>query len=187
MGLISYLILTAGAISGFLAGFTLLYRKTDSSVSFSLLMLAASIYSFGYAFELNADTIEEIKFWLNFEYLGISWIPALWVIFVLQYSGKKSYLKLYYYILLLGLSATTLILNLTNELHHLYYKNISIDSTGPYQVALLTKGFWYWVHIGYFNFSILLGNYTFIKILKNNTGSYRNQAWIMLIDRKSVV
>lgn len=180
MGLISYIILAACAISSFLAVFTLRYRKTEGSVSFSLIMIAASLYSFGYAFELNAAAVQDIRFWLNIEYLGISWIPALWIVFVLQYTGKKSYLKIYVFIVLLSISAITLIMNLTNEYHHLYYRDISVDSTGPFPVAILTKGIWYWAHIAYFNISILIGNYLFIKMIANNSGGYSRQAWIML-------
>ncbi len=165
----------------FLSIYSFSYRKARGALMFSALMLAGAFYSFGYTFELASVTIDQLKFWLRVEYIGIPAIPTLWLIFAIQFTGNKKWLSPPFVVLLAGISFATFIIHYTNDLHHWYYAGISIDKSGPFPVAMLTKGPWYWVHIAYSNLAILVGNLLFIDMYLNSTLLYKKQAMVMLI------
>ena len=178
---ISIIILLAAAVSAFLAVYSLNYPKSPGALTFSVLMLAGSIYAFGYAFELNGKTISDLTFWLNIEYIGIPLIPAFWLLFTLQFTGKKDWLKPVPVFLISALTLTTYILRYTNEYHHLFYSKIEINTSSPFPMALITGGVWYWVHITFDNLSVLISSLLFIDMFWRSTRIYRKQAAIMMI------
>lgn len=53
----------------------------------SITLLPAAIYAFGYAFEILCTNIEAAKFWIKVEYLGISFINIVWLLFALNFTG----------------------------------------------------------------------------------------------------
>jgi signal transduction histidine kinase len=174
------LLLFTSFIFIFLSIYSLQFRKTRGALIFSALMLAGAFYSFGYSFEVISTTVEDIRFWLYIEYIGIPAIPSLWLIFALQFTGKKNWLTLHLIILMAAISLTTLLVNYTNNFHHWFYKGIEIDTSGTIPVTVLIKGNWYWVHIAYSNIAILIGNLLFIDMFLNSSLLYRRQALIML-------
>lgn len=165
----------------FLSIYAFSYRKSRGALVFSALMLAGAFYSLGYSFEIASSTVDQIRFWLRIEYIGIPAIPTLWLIFALQFTGNKKWLSPPLIALLAGISFTTFLIHYTNDWHHWYYREIAIDHTGPFPLALLSKGPWYWVHIAYSNLVILIGNLLFIDMYMNTTLLYRKQAMVMLI------
>ncbi len=114
----------------------------------ALVMLAASFYSFGYAFEIISTSLTSVKFWLKIEYIGAPFISTLWLLLVISYTGHRAALKGWAILLLFLIPITTLILHYTNDMHHLYYRDISMNIDTLHSVQLL-KGPWYWVHIFY--------------------------------------
>ncbi|GKX66448.1 hypothetical protein rsdtw13_17060 [Clostridium sp. TW13] len=141
------------------SAFTLLYlgyfswKRNKRYVSISLLPVL--IYAFGYSFEILCTSLAKVKFWIKVEYLGISFLPVVWLIFALNFTGYKEKLKKSTLILLYIIPATTLILNYTNDFHHLFYKKLTMNNTGIFPIVEIVKGPWYWVNIGY-TYSIML-------------------------------
>ncbi len=165
----------------FLAVYAFGYRKSRGALVFSALMLAGAFYSFGYSFEIASTTVEQIRYWLRIEYIGIPAIPTLWLIFAVQFTGNKKWLSPPLIALLAGISFTTFIIHYTNDMTHWYYRQVAIDHSGPFPVALLVKGPWYWVHIAYSNLAILIGNLLFIDMYLNSQLLYKKQAMVMLL------
>ncbi len=180
MSIISYIVLLASLIAAFLAVYSIRYRRSDGAVSFCLLMFAAAVYSFGYAFEIASRTANDVSFWLNVEYTGISFIPTLWLLFAMQYTNRKKWLRPVVVIPMIIISLTTLLLHLTNDQHHLFYHGFTLNFIDSLTLAAIDRGGWYWIHIGYFNVTIVLGTYLFIKMLVIKPKPYRAQSWIMV-------
>jgi hypothetical protein len=82
-----------GILFLFMAAAAWRYRHTRAAFTFILLMLAMSFYALGYFFELSSSSITQAFFWLRFQYLGIAVLPSLWLLFVLQYTDRQSWLK----------------------------------------------------------------------------------------------
>lgn len=69
---------------------TLIFRKVSNTVrSYGLLTFGVSIWSIFYSFELSSNTLTQILFFIKLEYIGISFLPALWILFILKFVEKK--------------------------------------------------------------------------------------------------
>jgi hypothetical protein len=51
------------------------------------------VWAIFYSLELSSNSLDEMLFWINYEYIGIGSIPALWILFVVHYIGKKEWLN----------------------------------------------------------------------------------------------
>ena len=115
-------------ISGILLivlGVIIIRRLHDtSSRIFTLMLFLISIYTLGYGFELASLNIEVMKTMLKVEYFGISFLPALWIMFAYSYRRKEISTKIIF--LLCIIPIITLILSVTNEYHSLYYTKLDL-------------------------------------------------------------
>ncbi len=170
----------AGGITCLISLYAVIRHTRAGAVAFACLMLASTIYAFGYALELTNTTLLGMLFWIKVEYLGISVLPALWIIVVLQYVGKGQWLSPFRIALLLIIPAITLVLTYTNEYHHLYYGAVSVNKGGPFPLLLIKGGPWYWVQSAYFSTSFLIGSYLLLETWWRVKSSYRRQIVVML-------
>jgi diguanylate cyclase (GGDEF)-like protein len=174
------LLIFSGCLSLLLSFYALKHRHTPAALPFAAAMLIITFYSCGYAFELYNVTLEGIKLALRIEYIGISFIPVVWLILAIVYTGRQKILTPAVYCLLFFIPAMTLILHYTNDMHHLFYENLEISTTPPFPLAVITKGIWYHVHIINSNVSALIGNTLYILWIIRNKGPYRRQGIAML-------
>src|SRR5947209_6436727 len=93
-------------------------RHAPGAIAFSLLMLAVTEYSVGYVFELAHSDLPTVLFWDNLEWLGATLAPMLWLIFVLQYTGRVRWLRPRNIALLAIVPLVTILLVWTNPYHH---------------------------------------------------------------------
>jgi len=170
----------ACGISSVLALFAFRRRTETGATVLACLMLATSVYSLGYAFEFASPTLSGMLFWSKFQYFGISIIPALWSILVIQYIGRERWLTRPVLLALFWIPIITLILHCTDNYHHLYYHTVSVNTNGPFPMLSFTKGPWYWVNVAYINLSILCGNIMLLNMWRRAAPSYRRQAASML-------
>ncbi|HLF34404.1 MAG TPA: histidine kinase N-terminal 7TM domain-containing protein [Cyclobacteriaceae bacterium] len=174
------ILLISSIALAFLAVYALRFRQSRGSFIFSALLFAGFFYSFGYAFELGAKTVEIKIFWLHIQYLGIPALPTLWLIFSLQMTGKKNWLNPGLIILLIGISLSTIVVEHTNSYHHWFFENIDSVATGNYYVTVIREGPWYWFHIIYSNIAIAVGSLLFLQMYLQSSMLYRKQALFML-------
>src|SRR5260370_12722853 len=85
-------VIVSVVVSAMLARFAWQHRRTPSAISFCLLMLAAAEWSLGYALELMSTNLSMALFWKNSAQLGGACLPTLWLVFVLQYTGRARWL-----------------------------------------------------------------------------------------------
>lgn len=151
----SILIFTSIVVVG-LSSF-LAIKLNDSTRWISLTMIFVSTWSFFYGLELSSKSLEDMLFWIKLEYLGISFTPAIWVIFTLRYTGYPGWRKSWILILTFVIPIITFFLVLTNESHQLHYADTWVITSGPFPVLGIEIGPWYLVHTIYSYIAFLLG------------------------------
>lgn len=139
----------------------------------SLLMLAASAYCFGSAQELAQTSLERALFWLHVEYLGIPWIPALWIILARRHAGRRS--SLFW---LLIIPVLTLFGQWTN-LFHLYDSSVAFVLHDPFWIVTVRRGPIAWMNIGYLVVALLYGNTLYFAGYRRLPRLLRWQAMLM--------
>lgn len=150
--------------------FALTRQRNSLSAPFSIMCLAISVYIFGYALELRADSLEEILFFIKMEYFGAPFMSAFFLIFAYRFHFRSS-MPFRVGVLALIIPVLTLFFSVTNEFHHLLYRQVSAT---PYHGSLLinfTPGLWYPVNVIYAYCAILFGGIIFF--LKWKQDGYR--------------
>jgi len=174
----SYVIIVL--ISTLLSGTVTVYlwqrREATGAASLAYLHLSTTIWSLGYLLELAHIEKEGMIFWLKFEYLGISFMSLWCVRFGLQYTGYEKWLTPKKTAALCIIPFITLILNWTNEWHHLFYKSIDVEISNGIPVLALDKGTWYWVHIANFYTSFASMTFLLLRMCWRRGLIYRKQA-----------
>ena len=155
------------------------WKRDKSYVMMAL--IPVSIYAFGYAFEILCTSIEWVKFWIKVEYLGVSFLSVVWLMFALNFTGykekfKKSNLRLLYIIPII-----TLIMNYTNDFHHLFYKKLYMNNDGIFPIVELIKGPLYWINIAYTYALMVIGLIIFISAYLKAVSIVRKQILFLII------
>ncbi|WP_278245672.1 histidine kinase N-terminal 7TM domain-containing protein, partial [Clostridium saccharoperbutylacetonicum] len=131
------------------------WKRDKRYVTLSLVPII--IYSFGYGIEILCTSLEWVMFFVKIEYLGIAFLPAVWLLFVLQFLGYKDKINKYILRLLYVIPIIILIMVYTNDFHHLFYKEVYMNNDGLFPIVELVKGPWYWVNIVYTYMSMSIG------------------------------
>ena len=158
------------------------WRRRDvlGAESLAFLMMAISVWAFGYALELAVPGIEGKIFWAKVQYLGIVCVPVAWLAFALQYTGRTRWLTRSRLALLSGIPLVTLLLAFTNEAHGLIWNNTELARTGSLVLLELEHGAWFWVYWIYAYLLMLCGSVLLVWRLARSADLYRKQSGVLL-------
>lgn len=155
-------------------------RSVPAASAFTGLMVTVALYTGGYALELSGDTVSEMLVGSRIEYLGISFLPAFWFFLALRFSCPSVTIPRAITTVLFAMATLTVLVFLTNGMHHLHYRTIGIHTDGPFPILSFTRGIWYWLHIAYSNIAILWGNALFLSMMLRSVKHFRTQSALML-------
>ena len=176
---ISLLIISA-SLGFFLAVYIARNRRAPGSQALSVLILGASVWSLGYAFEIIASSLTYKLFWERFEFFGIVVIPLAWFTFVAQYLGYPEWMRLIlkHRVLLGIIPLVTLALVWTNELHNLVWNYVQMEAIGPLVALDFVRGPWFWVLMVFSYTLLLLGS---VKLVVSLFSIVRLQRWQVVL------
>ncbi len=144
------------------------------------LLLCSFFYSLGYALELASFDLPTILIFNKVQYLGIAFLPTFWILAAARISGTDSWLSrpvLGFFVLI---STLTLLLDVTNPLHHLFYRSVRLDATLPHPVLRIEGGPWYWVQLGFSTAALLIGTVLLLGASRRQWGAYRRRSILLL-------
>lgn len=156
-------------------------RTVPGALYFSFVMLAMTIHSVGYAFELLSDNLESMYLCLRIEYIGAAFYPFLFILFTRTYTDEKKFANKFvlYFVFLINV-VTTVLVN-TTFYNFWYYNSVSIDSSLGFNVLASQKGDWYYVQAFTLFFSICYGMISLFIRFINSKGNYRKRVGCILI------
>ena len=159
-----------------------IFRRYEIVVRwFGFMMLGIAIWALSYGLELSSTSLEQMLFWINVEYLGIAFIPAFWLLFLLKFTGKDKWLHPKYFYAFMLLPLITLLMVWTNTYHHLHYKSVGLDNSGPFPLLSLETGPWYIVHTIYFYTLLVWGVILLVNKYRKSDQVFRKQNLTILI------
>jgi signal transduction histidine kinase len=156
-------------------------REFPIAISYGLGMLAGAFYTFGYAFEIVSSSLDNIRFWLRIEYIGIPFGSVLWMIMVLQYTGRQAWLRKWVVALLFLVPLLTLVSHYTNDWHHLFYRSMTINESEGFPLVSLVKGPLYIIHVSYSYFFFAIGMGLMFQMYRKATPRMKKQIGLMMI------
>ncbi|KAB2954290.1 PAS domain-containing protein [Heliorestis acidaminivorans] len=182
LSLVFIILLLASVCSLLLGFYAYATAKNKPAVkAYTVLTISASIYSFGYAFEIMSNTLPEILFWLNIQYLAIPIIPAIWLLMILDLLGLDRFLKRKLHLAIFVIPLFTYIFYFSNDLHQFFYTSVALKENYYFLQIETFKGPWYWVHITYYFFSMIFGSFLLLRGWARTGSSYRRQRLLLII------
>lgn len=150
-------------------------EEVPEAALFAILLVCASIYAFGYAGEVVQRSIAPALFWLHIEYIGVSWVPGLWILAVCRHNGIKFPSILPFFIPLLVFFG-----QLTNWFHLFYSGPALLEHRSPFWVLNIPRGPIYQLHVAYLVGTFLVGAGIYVSGLRNASTLYRQQSILLL-------
>ena len=175
-------LILAALISGALAWYTWRHRQATGVLPFSLMMLILFQWSTSYILELAGTDLPTKFFWIKFMFVGVVSTPVAWLVFALEYTGRKAWTTHRRLLLLCILPLMTMGVILTNNTHHLFWVGeASLKHEGGYLLLNTINGPWFWVHAAYTYVLIMIGLVLIVRALLRWPAQYRGQmVWILL-------
>jgi PAS domain S-box-containing protein len=156
-------------------------RPAPGATAFVLLMLAVAEWSLAYALRLACADLEAKLLWAKVRYLGIVIVPATWLAFALQYTGRDRWLTRRNLTLLAIEPLGTLLLVWTNDWHGLHWSSVRLDQEGAFATFGSTHNVGFWVHAAYSYLLLLAGAFLLIQALVRSSRLYRGQTIATLV------
>jgi diguanylate cyclase (GGDEF)-like protein len=157
--LVRILLSTVAIVLALLSGFCWSRRRRAPEARIvALLIASAAVYCFGYAGEVAQTTLGRAVFWLHVEYFGIPWIPALWLLLARKQNRLESNLGLVFFV-----PVITFLGQLTNSLHGLYNKSMSLVPEGPFWVVSVHRGPLAWLNILFLFAALPYGSWLYLS------------------------
>ncbi len=156
-------------------------RATPGGTSFALLAMALAQWSFLSALEKAVPGLTAKVVCAKIEYLGITSVPTLWLMFALGYSQQEDWLTRRNVLLLWIVPSITVALAATNESHELLWSSITPASDQDGALLVFEHGPWFWIFAAYNYALILLSTLALARALLRFPHVYRRQAIVLLI------
>lgn len=178
IGIFSSILFIFGTLFFIMFLYSLSKQRNSLSSAFALMCLAASVYIASYAFELRADSLDEIGLCLKAEYFGAPFMSAFWLFFSYRFQYNRP-VPIRTSIIFMCIPVLTLFFSVTNEYHNLIYTNVSTFEYNGYLLADLSKGPWYFVNVAYAYAIQIFGMIVFYKAWHRDGARLRVQSKLM--------
>ncbi|MCF2938132.1 diguanylate cyclase [Paenibacillus alkaliterrae] len=170
------IVIISGVLSVLLAIYAFYNRTNFSGMNaFMWSTSLSAVYTFAFAFELASDTLQEIRFWINVEYIGMPFIAPLSLLLVMHYVGLEKFTAPKKAWGLFVIPCLTLFMVLTNDYHHLFYKSIYLRPDAPTPMTDVVPGFWYYVHGSFTSGSMFASLFLLLRYWRKTKSIYRKQ------------
>jgi PAS domain S-box-containing protein len=178
--LLTHLLIISGILYFVIGIWCIKYRRVKPARIFIFLMLAAGLYSIGYYLQLKSPNIDAFLMWNKLKYVGLAFIPFLWLIFVLHYSDRDRKIKTYYWPLFLLIPCLTLGFVLLGGNSKLFYQSIEMRLIDQFAIAVIKPGIWAYIHFFFANIAIIAG-LAILLVDFSKSNSYQRLRYLWLI------
>ncbi len=141
--------LSACVITLLIAIYAWRQRHTAGVTAFAVLALSASVWSFGYIFEILSPSLEGKIFWDNFQFVGEEIIAPAFLLFTGLYTRRWQWRGARAWWWLAIEPALTLLLVFANPWPELIRVHPSLMTNGPFPSLTYGYGGWFWASIIY--------------------------------------
>lgn len=171
----------AALVSGLLAIYIWDRRDAPGAKSAAVLMVALCLWSVGYTLQFMGVELETKVFWAKMQYFGIATAPVALLLFALAFSGRGAWLTKQKFFVLALLPLLTLLLALSNEVHHLIWPDWSLVSLSGSTMLRLDHGSVFWLYTIYAYGLLATSAVLIVQALNRRPREYRGQSISILL------
>jgi len=148
---------------------------------FTLVLFCVGIWCFGSGFALWFSSQSLTYFCEQWKYLGIVFIPPGWLLLASTWTGRDNWINWKSIVALLFIPTVSLIIIFTDNIHHLFWKEIQFISVGSFVDTAVIHGPIWWIFWGYAYITLILGTMYLLKSAITLHSFYKKQAFFLLI------
>jgi PAS domain-containing protein len=135
------------------------------------LLISCGIYAFGYSQQVAQTTIGGAVFWRHMQYLGIPWLPTLWIMLVRKHNRMPTLVWV-----AISISVFVLAAEMTNSWHGLYNSQLHMVQHPPFTVLEYRRGPLAWVNLIYLYCALMYGDWVYLSRFRHASWLYRRQS-----------
>lgn len=162
--------------------FVIVYAVSKRTVHWLWVLTQAMVcfWCIGIGLQISGTNLKTAVFWylLANDFVGCK-IPVVWLLWALVITGKKNWLTRRRVISLFAFPLVTDILNLTNSMHGLMYRQWNLNTSGQYPLLEYLCGPWYWVSTVHCGVILFVAIVLHIKAALNREVLHRKQGLII--------
>ena len=145
------------------------------------LLIASTVWSLAQALEYLSPVLETKIFWDNLQWIGISIIPAAFLMLALEIAGKDRWHKVLTVVLIFFIPAIILILVYTNPFHHLIVEEYTLIEHAGFIGMDKVYSLGFWLFLGYSYLLFMTGFFYLVWLSLRPQNYYGNQIrWTIL-------
>ena len=178
--------LLASAIPAVVGSYAWRRRGKPGATVMALILWTLALWGILYAAELGARSGSLVSTLHELQSAVLILAPPLWLVFVLQYTGRTGWLTWGFLAMLWSVPVVTLALVFTNEDHGLMWASEGVRRVRPAadQILLLADfehGPWFWLNFSYASLLVLAGAALLVLMLRNTPWLYAKQSACLLL------
>ncbi|MFP4642602.1 MAG: histidine kinase N-terminal 7TM domain-containing protein [Dehalococcoidia bacterium] len=168
-------------VSLFVIALTWRHRRTNGAKPMIALAAATFVWTLGYLFEANSDTLERQILFTSIAYLGSMSVPVALFVFAVNYTSGGQLLVGWKIVpfCIIPLVAVTLVW--TNDWHHLMWFNEHLTRSGPFVVTAKSYGTFFWIAVGYGYILAIAAAIILLRRLFVGVPLYKGQAISLIV------
>ena len=159
-------LIVAAAIAAMSALYVWRHGRSPLPWTGAVVLLAGAEWMLGRVLELASAELWAIALWDKLQFLGIAVIPTAWLVHTLARKGHEEWLTRRNLALLSIVPTVLLLMTLTNEVHGLMWRRLTLGTCGPFIVLNHTPSVGSWLFLGYSGVLVAFG-------LSLRTGQHR--------------
>ncbi|QLG26672.1 PAS domain-containing protein [Halorarum halophilum] len=156
------------------------YYERTGGRAFGVLTGAVALWVLADLTGLLSRTLFQAMVAQRVTYFAISVVPVAWVVLAFRYVGRPGMVNRRRVVLMCLVPAATLLVSLTNDLHHLLWRVHGISQDGVMTTVVSTSGPWFWVHTLYSYGLLAVGAGVFVNWSLRTRDAYRSQSVAVL-------
>jgi PAS domain S-box-containing protein len=175
------LLLAVSIVTAAAGVFVWLRVRAPGAHALALLLLVCALNSAAFGLEFTTASLAAKGALEQFLTVTSAMIPTLWFVFALQYTGRGRCVTRTMIALLSVVPLISLLLAVSNDAHHLFWRDVSLAPGDAYLAADLVFGPAYWVLVVYANALLAAGTVLLLQLFRRFWNLYRGQAAILLV------
>ena len=175
-----FILLLVGGIIGFITFLFLLRYRNGPGVKYWLIwQITVAVWAFTYAFEFASTNLGTKIFWSKLSYLGIVYCTVSFLLFSLEFSANRRFLKKKLIVGLYALSTIFLLFPFTNDFHHLLWRSYSINPVT--NATDYIYGPFFWIIFTFSYLTLALGIINLLVFYFRLSSYYKRQIGLLFI------
>ncbi|MHB1276261.1 MAG: histidine kinase N-terminal 7TM domain-containing protein [Candidatus Humimicrobiaceae bacterium] len=156
-------------------------KKPFSSYKLGCMLFAGCAYwLLFYILELSSRSLEFKIIFSQLQYIGIATVPITLFILTVYFSGYNNWVNIKTYLMLAIIPLVALAFVFSNGMHHLFWRETTLISTGKYFLMEIKYGIVFYIFAGYIYSLIIVSFVVLLKTLTQKIRLFRLQSIILI-------